>query len=140
MIEETRGFLSSNSTLDGGMKVVVTGVVVGLLAGLVGALCGVGGGILMVPAFVAVLQMKQQEAVATSLAVVVVTALVGTSNHVVKQTGFIDWRLVLFTAVGAAVAAWFGTDLMRMLSNQVLTRIFGILLVLIGARMLFLKA
>lgn len=120
-------------------KLLVIGIVVGLAAGLVGALCGVGGGILMVPAFGMVLGMPQQKAVATSLAIVVVTAFVGTMNHTIKGSGLIDWRLVLFTALGAAVAAWFGTDLMRNLSNQQLTRIFGVLMVLVGVRMLLVK-
>ena len=121
------------------MKIVITGLVVGLAAGLVGALCGVGGGILMVPAFVLALGMGQKHAVATSLAVVVVTALAGTANHVLRKSDLIDWRLVACTAVGAAVAVWYGTELMRSMSNQQLTRIFGILLILVGARMLMLK-
>ena len=106
---------------------------------MVGALCGVGGGILMVPAFALGLGMAQQKAVATSLAIVVVTALAGTMNHTLKGSGLIDWKLVAFTAVGAGVAAWFGTDLMRSMSNQQLTRIFGVLLVLVGVRMLLVK-
>ncbi len=93
----------------------------------------------MVPAFVLALGMGQKHAVATSLAVVVVTALAGTANHVLRKSDLIDWRLVAFTAVGAAVAAWYGTELMRNMSNQQLTRIFGILLILVGARMLMLK-
>ncbi|HAO94535.1 MAG: permease [Roseibacillus sp.] len=121
------------------MKIVITGLIVGLAAGLAGALCGVGGGILMVPAFVLALGMGQKHAVATSLAVVVVTALAGTANHVLRKSDLIDWRLVACTAVGAAVAAWYGTELMRNMSNQQLTRIFGILLILVGARMLMLK-
>ncbi|MFP6858183.1 MAG: sulfite exporter TauE/SafE family protein [Roseibacillus sp.] len=122
------------------MKFVLIGLGIGLAAGLVGALCGVGGGILMVPAFVLALKMKQQHAVATSLAIVVVTAFSGTLNHTLKRPDLIDWKLVACTAVGAAVAAWFGTDLMRNLSNQQLTRFFGILLVLVGVRMLLVKA
>lgn len=121
------------------MKVLLIALVIGLGAGLIGALCGVGGGILMVPAFAMVLKMEQQRAVATSLAIVVVTALAGTMNHTIKGSGLIDWKLVACTAVGAAVAAWFGTDLMRNLSNQQLTRIFGVLLVLVGVRMLLVK-
>jgi hypothetical protein len=121
------------------VKIVITGLIVGLAAGLVGALCGVGGGILMVPAFVLALGMGQKHAVATSLAVVVVTALAGTANHVLRKSDLIDWRLVACTAVGAAVAAWYGTELMRSMSNQQLTKIFGILLILVGARMLMLK-
>ena len=94
----------------------------------------------MVPAFGLVLGMKQQQAVATSLAIVVVTAMAGTANHTFKGSGLIDWKLVACTAVGAGVAAWFGTDLMRGMSNQQLTRIFGVLLVLVGVRMLLVKA
>ncbi len=38
-------------------KIVITGLIVGICAGLVGALCGVGGGIIVVPAFVLSLGM-----------------------------------------------------------------------------------
>jgi len=121
------------------MKTILTGIIIGILAGLVGALCGVGGGILMVPAFALILGLEQKQAVATSLAIVVVTALMGTLNHVSSKSGLIDWKLVLVTAVGAGAAAWFGTDLMRSMGNQALTRIFGILLVLVGLRMLLIR-
>ena len=121
------------------MRIVLIGLLVGLAAGLVGALCGVGGGILMVPAFVLALEMKQQQAVATSLAIVVATSLAGTANHVLTQSNLINWKLVAFTAVGAAVAAWYGTELMKSLGNQQLTRIFGVLLILVGVQMLTLK-
>ncbi|GHC60224.1 sulfite exporter TauE/SafE family protein [Roseibacillus persicicus] len=119
------------------MKILLTALLIGVVAGLAGALLGVGGGIIMVPAFSLILGMEQKSAVATSLAIVVVTAVIGTSNHVVNKTELIDWKLVGLTAIGAAVAAWFGSDLMRQLSNQHLTRIFGVLMILIGAKMLW---
>jgi uncharacterized membrane protein YfcA len=121
------------------MKAILIGMGVGILAGLAGALCGVGGGIIMVPAFALMLKMDQKNAVATSLAVVVVTAMMGTMNHVVKKSGLIDWKLVAFVAVGAGAAAWFGTDIMKTLSSSTLTRVFGVLLVLVGVRMLMMK-
>lgn len=117
------------------MKIILISIAVGLVAGLLGALCGVGGGIVMVPAFVLLLGFGQQQAVATSLAVVVVTAAVSTINNA-RDGSLIDWKIVLAVGLASAVAAWFGTDLMRTLSNQTLTRIFGIVLVLFGARML----
>lgn len=120
-------------------KLLITGLVVGLIAGLVGALCGVGGGIIMVPAFVFALGMAQKTAVATSLAVVVVSGLSGTLNNFTKSD-LIDWRVVGVTAVGAAVASWYGADLMRSLSNAQLQKGFGVLLVVVGARMLLMKA
>lgn len=117
------------------MKIILISIAVGLVAGLLGALCGVGGGIVMVPAFVTILGFKQQQAVATSLAVIVITAAAATlNNH--RAGNMIDWKIVVAVGIASAIAAWFGSDLMRSLSNQALTRIFGIVLVLFGARML----
>jgi uncharacterized membrane protein YfcA len=120
----------------GFVKVIAIAVVIGLLAGLLGALCGVGGGIVMVPAFVGLLGFAQQKAVATSLAIIVVTSLVSTVNNTIKAGHLVDWKIVALVGAASALAAWFGTDLMRSLSNQTLTRIFGVVLVLFGARML----
>lgn len=117
------------------VKIILISIAVGLVAGLLGALCGVGGGIVMVPAFVALLGFGQKHAVATSLAVIVITAAVSTINNS-RAGNLIDWKIVALVGAASAVAAWFGTDLMRSLSNQTLTRIFGVVLVLFGARML----
>jgi len=92
----------------------------------------------MVPAFVMALGMTQKVAVATSLAVVVVSGLSGTINNTVNSD-LIDWRVVAVTAVGAAVASWFGADLMRGLSNPQLQKGFAILLIVVGVRMLLMK-
>ena len=122
------------------MNTLVIAAVTGVIAGLLGALCGVGGGIVMVPAFVTVLGFEQKKAVATSLAVIVIIALVATLNTSLrKEPGLIDWRVVALAAVAAALAAWFGTDLMHKLSNQYLTRIFGVVLLVFGIKMLLSK-
>jgi len=122
------------------MNTLVIAAVTGVIAGLLGALCGVGGGIVMVPAFVTVLGFEQKKAVATSLAVIVIIALVATLNTSLrKEPGLIDWRVVALAAVAAALAAWFGTDLMHKLSNQYLSRIFGVVLLVFGIKMLLSK-
>lgn len=118
------------------MKLILPAVIIGLAAGLLGALCGVGGGIVMVPAFVAMLGLDHKQAVATSMAVIIVTALAATLNNA-RTNNLIDWKVVLAVGAASAITAWFGSDLMRSLSNQTLTRIFGCALVLFGARMLW---
>ena len=122
------------------MKTLIIAAFTGVIAGLLGALCGVGGGIVMVPAFVTVLGFEQKKAVATSLAVIVIIALVATLNTSLrKEPGLIDWRVVALAALAAALAAWFGTDLMHKLSNQYLSRIFGVVLLVFGIKMLLSK-
>jgi uncharacterized protein len=118
------------------MKFLIPAILIGLAAGLLGALCGVGGGLVMVPAFIGLLGIEHKHAVATSMAVIIVTALAATLNNS-KVAGLIDWKIVATVGAASAVAAWFGSDLMRSLSNQTLTRIFGCVLLLFGARMLW---
>ena len=92
----------------------------------------------MVPAFVSALGLEQKKAVATSLACIVVIASISTINNS-RQPDLIDWRIVALTACAAALAAWFGTDLMHRMSNQHLTRLFGIVLLIFGTKMLLGK-
>ena len=118
------------------MKFLLTAASIGLTAGLLGALCGVGGGIVMVPAFVGMLGLGHKQAVATSMAVIIVTAISATLNNA-RSNKLIDWKIVAAVGIASGIAAWFGSDLMRNLSNQTLTRIFGVLLVVFGARLLW---
>ncbi len=118
------------------MKFLLPAILIGLVAGLLGALCGVGGGLVMVPAFTSLLKLEHKQAVATSMTVIIVTALAATANNF-RTGGLIDWRVVAAVGLASAVAAWFGSDLMRSLSNQTLTRIFGCVLVIFGVRMLW---
>lgn len=109
---------------------------IGILAGVVAALCGVGGGVVMVPAFVSLLAMPQKTAVATSLAIIIPTALMATTQN--AKNGFVDWKVAAVTAVSASIFAYFGADWMKSMGNATLTRIFGTILVIFGSRMLWL--
>ena len=118
------------------MKSIVTLLLIGAAAGLLGALCGIGGGIVMVPAFTLALGMDQKNAVATSMAAVVVTALVATANNM-RTERLIDWKVVMLVALSAAVFSWFGSDWMKQLSSPVLTKIFAVVMIIVGLRMLW---
>jgi uncharacterized membrane protein YfcA len=118
------------------MKWIFPAILIGLTAGLLGALCGVGGGVVMVPAFVYAYGMEQKQAVATSMAAIILTALAATANNA-RNSELIDWKVVAAVGVASVLAAWFGSDLMRSLSNHTLTRIFGVILVVFGVRMLW---
>lgn len=118
------------------MKLIITASLIGITAGLLGALCGVGGGIVMVPAFVGLLGLDHKRAVATSMAIIIIISIVATLNNT-RTNKLIDWQIVAAVGVASAIAAWYGSDLMRHLSNPTLTRVFGCVLVVFGARMLW---
>jgi uncharacterized protein len=118
------------------MKLLTSAILIGLAAGLLGALCGVGGGLVMVPAFVGLLGLGYKQAVATSMAVIILTATAATVNNA-RSGSLIDWKIVALVGLASAIAAWFGSDLMKSLGNQTLTRIFGCALIGFGVRMLW---
>jgi uncharacterized membrane protein YfcA len=106
---------------------------IGVVSGVIAALCGVGGGV-MVPAFVFFLAMPQKTAVATSLAVIIPTALMATSQN--AKNGFVNWKVAAATALSAALFAYFGAGWLKSMSNETLSRIFGTVLVVFGVKML----
>ena len=87
--------------------VVLVGV--GALAGLLSGLLGVGGGIVMVPAFTEVARIPLKTAIATSLACVGIFAIPGTITH--AALGDIDWRFASWLAVGVVPGARLGAHL-----------------------------
>lgn len=112
-------------------------VVIGLVGGLTSGLFGVGGGIIMVPALVLLMQEDQKAAIATSLAVIVPTTLASSLlNH---SFGRIDWRLVATLAIPAIIGGLASTWFKEQIPSETLKKVFGGFLLIIGARLLFFK-
>jgi uncharacterized membrane protein YfcA len=107
----------------------VLAVLLGLAAGLLAGLFGVGGGIVFVPALVA-LGLDHHEAIGTSLLAIVPTVLVGTWRQ--SRYGNVRWRAALVLGLAAAVTAQGGVVLAESLSDATLRRFFAGLLVLVS--------
>jgi hypothetical protein len=119
------------------MKLILLPLAIGLFAGVMAGLCGVGGGIVMVPAFAYLLGIEQKAAIATSMAVIVPTSLIAIARF--QQAGLVQWQIFWPTALGAIFAAYFATGWVRKLSNDQLTKVFAVLMILVGISMLFKK-
>ena len=84
-------------------------VVIGIAAGLLSGLLGIGGGVLMVPAFVELAHIPLKMTIATSLACVGIFAIPGTITH--AALGGIDWRVAIALGVGVVPGARLGAAL-----------------------------
>ena len=96
---------SQTLTLCRILLVIATGVGAGFLSGLF----GVGGGLVIVPALMAVLGMDQRRASSTSLAAIIVTAAVGSGTYALH--GEVSWvggaLLVVGALAGSQIGVWF---------------------------------
>jgi uncharacterized protein len=108
---------------------------IGVISGIIAALCGVGGGVVMVPGFVFLLGLPQKTAVATSLAIIIPTALMATMQN--ARSGLVNWQVVMVTALASSLLAYFGAGWLKTMSDERLTKIFGLVLIVFGVRMLW---
>jgi uncharacterized membrane protein YfcA len=115
------------------LELIALLVVAGVLIGLFSALFGVGGGILMVPLMVLVLDRSQQLAEGTSLLVIVPTAIAGVLAQ--RRSGLVSFPHAGLLAVGGTVGALAGVALALNLSHETLQWIFGLMLVVTGIRL-----
>ncbi|GAA1544012.1 putative membrane protein YfcA [Microbacterium ginsengiterrae] len=99
-------------------RAYISFIVIGLLAGLLSGLFGVGGGTVIVPLLVLMLQVDQRRAAGTSLAAIVPTASVGVISYAVS--GNVAWIPALILAAGAVVGAQIGTRLLPRISQSAL--------------------
>jgi len=109
-------------------------ILLGLAAGCGGSLIGVGGGIIMVPVLT-IWGLTQKRAQGTSL--VVIFALVPVSIYTYWRLGNIDFGFAVPLAIGGVVGSMLGSDLALRFSNRLLARLFGVFLILIALRLIF---
>jgi uncharacterized membrane protein YfcA len=116
-----------------GIVLVVALVAFGVVTGATSGLLGVGGGTLMVPFLTLAAGMSQHAAEATSLLVVLPTAIVG--SLVLRRRGIGDLVLALrFGALGAA-GGIVGALLALALPGHVLRIMFACFLLLVSVRL-----
>lgn len=111
------------------LALVAVGVASGMLAGLL----GVGGGTLLVPFLVLVVGMSQHEAEATSLLVILPTAVV--ASITLQRRGIGDVPLAFGIGIVGAIGAAAGALLALALPAGVLRALFAVFVALVGVRL-----
>ncbi|MDI9634993.1 sulfite exporter TauE/SafE family protein [Kamptonema cortianum] len=108
----------------------IIGIAVGFVAGFVGA----GGGFLIVPALVLLMDMDMRQAVPTSLSIIAFQSLVGFTGELGQHTP-IKWSVVLAVALIATVGIFIGQFLKNKANSDHLKPAFGWFVLVIGTLM-----
>lgn len=126
------------------LLVLLTGLGVGFLASFL----GVGGGVLMTPVFLHLLQMGAHESVSTSTATITLSAGAGTAAHLWQawtappllpdpSLGYLYWPLLLPLSLGGLLGGYLGSHWMTRVSPIVLRRALAFLMFAVAARMFY---
>ena len=117
-------------------KQYLQGACIGLIAGLASGYVGVGGGFIMVPLVLAVLDIPMSLASGTSLIAIMILAIPGVIGQ--GLLGNIDYLAGIAIVVGSIPGALVGARLVRVVPERQLRFIFGGFL-LVAAVMLMLN-
>ena len=122
------------------LQMLVLLMAIGAFAGVLAGLLGVGGGIILVPAFFYAFQtlgydspQLMQICLATSLATIIVTSTRSVLSH--NKKGAVDWEILRGWAPGIVVGAVLGVMVASSLRSVTLQAVFGVLALVIGIYM-----
>lgn len=113
-------------------------LLVGLFAGVLSGLVGIGGGIIIVPVLVYFLHYSQQQAQGTTLFMFLLPiGIFGVMNY--YKAGYIEFKTAFVIASTFMIGSYFGSKMAISLDQRTVKQIFGIIIVLLGVKMIFWK-
>lgn len=118
------------------MLLILIGI--GIVTGAMAGMFGIGGAIIMIPALVFFMGFSQQGAQGTSLAVMLPPVGIIAAYNYYKE-GHVNIKFALILAVCFLIGSYFGSKLALNLPQALLKKMFGILLLLVAAKMLLSK-
>jgi len=113
---------------------VYLGLVLGFFGGLSSGLLGLGGGALMVPILHLSMNFPMHVTVATSMFIMFFTSISGAATHF--SLGNVHISHAVFLCIGVVLGAQLGAYFSKKISGKGLRRIFGVVLFLVGIRMI----
>ena len=90
-------------------------ILIGLLAGIISGLFSTGGGMILVPALVYLMDFEDSKA----------------------RGNYIDWKIAILCAIGGTMGGYIGAKLLKKLPTKILKIAFTIFLVYASTKMIF---
>ncbi len=111
---------------------------IGLLAGFVSGGLGVGGGIIIIPALLFIMGFTQHQAQGTSLAIMVAPiGLIAAFNY--YKQGYVNIKFAAIILIAFFIGSYFGSAVAVNIPGKALQKVFGVMLLVAGAKMIFAK-
>jgi uncharacterized protein len=110
-------------------------IIIGLVAGAASGLLGIGGGIVIIPMLLFVLNFTQHQAQGTTLALMVppIGLLAAWTYY---QQGHVDLKIASLICVGFFIGGLIGARVAVGLDTRVLEKIFGAAMLILSIKML----
>ena len=113
-------------------------LILGLITGVLGGLLGIGGATIVVPALILVFGFTQHDAQGTILAAMIPPiGLLAAIRY--YQAGHVKLWPAALIALGFFIGGYFGALVVEHIPDLALKKIFGVFLLFVSLRMIFIK-
>ncbi len=109
---------------------ILTGVVTGAVCGLFGG----GGGMIVVPMLTLLCALKEKEAHATAIAIILPITLISGIIQIIS--GNYDLNVGIPTLIGSVIGGAIGGILLKKISGKWLVKIFAVIMLIAGVKLL----
>lgn len=109
-------------------------IAIGIISGICGGLFGIGGAMVIIPILVLLLKFPQHLAQGTTLAAMIPPIGILAAWRYYQQ-GQVNPLAAFGIAIGFVVGGYFGGGWAQSIDENILKRVFGILLTIIGLRL-----
>ncbi|MBK9109545.1 MAG: sulfite exporter TauE/SafE family protein [Saprospiraceae bacterium] len=123
---------ATDKHLNQNLSFVLNGLFVGAITGLLGA----GGGFLIVPALVLLLDLEFKIAVGSSLCIIFLNTAMGLMAKT-ELLYHLDWKLLSTFTFITVSSSLYGTQIAHQFSSEKLKRLFGFVLIFVACFMLY---
>ena len=113
-------------------------LILGLVTGVFSGLIGIGGAIIIIPCLVLLFGLSQHTAQGTTLALMVPPIGLLAALIYYKQ-GYVDLKIAGLICLGFFIGGLAGAQLAMKIPDDILRKIFGVILFLASLRMIFYK-
>lgn len=125
-----------NDSLIKKRSLIITGGIVGFFTGFI----GVGGGFLIVPSLILLANLNIKAAAATSVVIILMQSIVGGSAYAIYSPDYfsqLPWQTLILLGAIASAGSLSGVALGRFLSQTILSRVLGALLIVVSTTLLY---
>jgi uncharacterized membrane protein YfcA len=117
------------------MMNIVLLLLLGLCAGIISGVVGIGGGVIIIPALIFLFGFSQHQAQGTTPALLI-PPIGFLAAYTYFQKGFVNIKFALIICIGFFTGGLIGSKIAVNVSGGILTKIFGVVILLIGIYMI----
>lgn len=107
---------------------------IGFIAGIISGLFSTGGGLILVPAFVNILEKNGK--VARGTAIICILPMVITTSIFYYSEEHVDWKVGILCAIGGSIGGVIGSKLSNKISEKKMKIAYIIFLLYVGINMI----